>query len=71
MLYLFVFLGGVVVGWFISGLAFVKTAVFGKFSLEPYDEDDTGFYNFKIEVEHKENLLYRDYIILKKDNSQK
>lgn len=53
------------------GLPFVKTGVFGRFKLEPYDDDDTGFYTISIEIEHKELLLHKSYVILKKEESQK
>ena len=71
MIYLFVFIGGIFIGCLLVGLPFVKTGVFGKFKLEPYDDDDTGFYTISIEIEHKELLLYKSYVILKKDESQK
>ena len=71
MIYLFVFIGGIFIGCLLVGLPFVKTGVFGKFKLEPYDDDDTGFYTISIEIEHKEFLLHKSYVILKKDESQK
>lgn len=52
MIYLFVFIGGIFIGCLLVGLPFVKTGVFGKFKLEPYDDDDTGFYTISIEIEH-------------------
>ena len=71
MIYLFVFIGGMFIGCLLVGLPFVKTGVFGKFKLEPYDDDDTGFYTISIEIEHKERLLHKSYVILKKEESQK
>lgn len=71
MIYLFVFIGGMFIGCLLVGLPFVKTGVFGRFKLEPYDDDDTGFYTISIEIEHKELLLHKSYVILKKEESQK
>lgn len=71
MIYLFVFVGGIFIGCLLVGFPFVKTGVFGKFKLEPYDDDDTGFYTISIEIENKELLLHKSYVILKKDESQK
>lgn len=71
MIYLFVFVGGIFIGCLLVVFPFVKTGVFGKFKLEPYDDDDTGFYTISIEIENKELLLHKSYVILKKDESQK
>ena len=45
-----------------------KTAI-GYFKLEPYDEDDTGFYkiNIRIPGESNERLLHANKIILNKE----
>ena len=67
--------------FFLLGMAFgiiltiifrrFKTAI-GYFKLEPYDEDDTGFYkiNIRIPGESNERLLHANKIILHKEKSQ-
>ena len=66
-----VFLGGVVLGTVVT-LVFqhFRTAL-GYFKVEPYDEDDTGYYKVNICIVDKTNLLYTDRIILRKEKSQK
>lgn len=66
-----VFLGGVVLGTIIT-LVFqhFRTAL-GYFKVEPYDEDDTGYYKVNIRIVDKTNLLHTDKIILHKEKSQK
>ena len=71
MIYLFIFIGGIFIGCLLVGLPFVKTGVFGRFKLEPYDDDDTGFYTISIEIEHKELLLHKSYVINQTEESQK
>ena len=70
MIYL-VFLGGIVLGIVVI-LVFqhFRTAL-GYFKVEPYDEDDTGYYKVNIRIVDKTNLLHTDKIILHKEKSQK
>ena len=70
MIYL-VFLGGVVVGLITARSVIRRVSGFGYFKLEPYDEDDTGFYRINVSIAPGLNLLKKDYIILRKDHSQK
>lgn len=70
MFYL-VFLGGVFTGLGLVSIFFGLKSGFGDFKLEPYDEDDTGFYRINIKLHSNQNLLKKKYIILEKDNSQK
>lgn len=69
MLYLFVFLGGVVIGIIISKIGVRRSSAYGHFKIEPYDEDNTGFYKINMEVTPNQDLLKKDYIILEKINS--
>lgn len=72
MIYLvLVFLGGVFTGLGLASLFFSLKSGHGYFKLEPYDEDDTGFYRINIRLYSNQNLLKKKYIILEKDNSQK
>lgn len=66
-----IFLGGAALGT-IFALIFqhFRTAL-GYFKLEPYDEDDTGFYKINIRIPDRTNLLHTDRIILRKEKSQK
>ena len=70
MIYL-VFLGGVIVGVIAERLITRKTAALGYFRIDPYDDDNTGFYKISMHVTPGQNLLKKDYIVLEKDNSQK
>ena len=40
MLYLFVFLGGVVIGIIVSKIGVQRSSAYGNFKIEPYDEDN-------------------------------
>ena len=70
MIYL-AFLGGVIAGLIITRLIFRRISGFGYFYLEPYDDDNTGFYKINMAIKPNQNLLKKDYIILEKDHSQK
>ena len=66
-----VFLGGVVLGVaFTLIFQHFRTAP-GYFKVEPYDEDNTGYYKVNIRIVDKTNLLHTDKIILHKEKSQK
>ena len=69
MLYLFVFLGGVVIGIIVSKIGVQRSSAYGNFKIEPYDEDNTGFYKINMEVTPNQDLLKKDFIILEKINS--
>lgn len=69
MLYLFVFLGGVVIGIIVSKIGVLRLSAYGHFKLEPYDEDNTGFYKINMKVTPNQDLLKKDFIILEKIDS--
>mgnify|MGYP000192425532 CR=1 FL=1 len=69
MLYLFVFLGGVVIGIIVSKIGVRRSSAYGYFTLEPYDEDNTGFYKINMKVTPNQDLLKKDFIILEKIDS--
>ena len=69
MLYLFVFLGGVVIGIIVSKIGVRRSSAYGHFTLEPYDEDNTGFYKINMKVTPNQDLLKKDFIILEKIES--
>lgn len=66
-----IFLGGVVLGTIITLIFQHFRTAMGYFKLEPYDEDDTGFYKINIRIPDRTNLLHTDKIILRKEKSQK
>lgn len=65
-----VFLGGVFTGLGLVSLFFSLKSGHGYFKLEPYDDENTGFYKINIKLYSNQNLLEKKYIILEKDNSQ-
>ena len=65
------YLGGVVVGVIVTLIFQYLRTAHGYFKLEPYDEDDTGFYKVNIRIPSEANLLHTDKIILHKEESQK
>ena len=69
MIYL-VFLGGIVLGTIITRIFIDFRTAHGYFKLEPYDDDDTGFYKINIRIPGETDLLHNDRIILTKDHSQ-
>lgn len=70
MIYL-VFLGGVVLGIILNRIYVEVRTARGHFYIEPYDEDDTGFYRINISVTPNQDLINKNYIFLQKDTSQK
>ena len=66
-----VFLGGVVLGIVVTLVFQHFRTTLGYFKVEPYDEDDTGYYKVNIRIVDKTNLLHTDRIILRKEKSQK
>lgn len=71
MLYLIVFAGGVAVGAIITEILVYHNTTHGYFKLEPYDDDNTGFYKVNIRIPSNVDLLKKDRIILNKEYSQK
>lgn len=66
-----VFLGGVVLGVILNRILIDFRTARGHFYIEPYDEDDTGFYRINISVTPNQDLINKNYIFLQKDTSQK
>lgn len=66
-----IFLGGVALGTIFTFIFQHFRTAMGYFKLEPYDEDDTGFYKINIRIPGRTNLLHTDRIILRKEKSQK
>ncbi len=64
---------GVAIGWMLADLFFNRKTTSGYFTIEPYDEDDTGFYcvNMRIPPENQDNLLDKKRIVLYREHSQK
>ena len=59
MMTLLIFTIGIVLGWVLSSLYSIKHTSNGYFTIEPYDEEETGFYrvNMRIPIE-AENYDY-------------
>lgn len=72
LLFLFLLVGGVI-GWYAAKLSVKKRTSTGYFTVEPYDEDDTGFYrvNMRIPPENQFDLLKQERLILYREHSQK
>lgn len=70
MLYL-VFLGGVALGAIVTEILVYHRTAHGYFKIEPYDDDDTGFYKVNIRIPGEIDLLKKDRVILNKEYSQK
>ena len=70
MIYL-VFLGGVILGCIFTQIWIRRDTGYGKFTIEPFDDEDTGFYKVNVALKSGENLLNKSKIILHKDSSQK
>lgn len=68
---LILFILGLIIGFIVSRVCVSHLSAFGSFRLEPYDNEDIGFYKVNMMIVPNQNLLKKDYIILKKDNSQK
>ncbi len=70
MIYL-ALLGGVILGsaimYFVDRL---KTG-YGYFKIEPYDDDDDGFYTINVCITPDPKLMDAEQIILRRDHSQK
>ena len=66
---LLIFTIGIVLGWVLSSLYSSN----GYFTIEPYDEEETGFYrvNMRIPIEEQTDLIHKKRLILYREYSQK
>ena len=73
MLTLLIFTIGIVLGWVSSSLYSIKHTSNGYFTIEPYDEEETGFYrvNMRIPIEEQTDLIHKERLILYREYSQK
>ena len=73
MMTLFIFSIGIVLGWVLSSLYSIKPTCNGYFTIEPYDEEETGFYrvNMRIPIEEQTDLIHKERLILYREYSQK
>lgn len=73
MLTLLIFIIGIVLGWVLSLLYSIKHTSNGYFTIEPYDEEETGFYrvNMRIPIEEQTDLIHKERLILYREYSQK
>lgn len=73
MLTLLIFIIGITLGWVLSSLYSNRYTSNGYFSIEPYDEDDTGFYcvNMRIPPEEQTDLMHKKRLVLHREYSQK
>lgn len=66
-MFLVVFIFGLLIGILIGDAISKKGTAEGRFYLKPYDEDDTGFYNIYVDIIPNQDLLHKNYILLKKE----
>ena len=66
-MFLVVFVLGLLIGILIGDAIRKKGTAMGRFYLKPYDEDDTGFYNVYVDIIPNQDLLDKNYILLKKE----
>lgn len=73
MLTLLIFIIGITLGLVLSTLHSNRYTGNGYFSIEPYDEDDTGFYcvNMRIPPEEQAELMNKERLVLHREHSQK
>lgn len=73
MMALLIFTIGIVLGWVLSSLYSIKHTSNGYFTIEPYDEEETGFYrvNMRIPIEEQTDLIHKERLILYRECSQK
>lgn len=73
MMTLLFFTIGIVLGWVLSSLYSIKHTGNGYFTIEPYDEEETGFYrvNMRIPIEEQTDLMHKERLILYREYSQK
>lgn len=67
-MFLVVFVLGLLIGILIGDAIRKKGTAIGRFYLKPYDEDDTGFYNVFVDIIPNQDLLHKNYILLKKED---
>lgn len=67
-MFLVVFVLGLLIGILIGDAIRKKGTAVGRFYLKPYDEDDTGFYNIFVDIIPNQDLLHKNYILLKKED---
>lgn len=60
-------LGGILLGILIDQTK-MHNAAKGYFRLEPYDDDNTGYYKINMIIPPDQDLLHKDIIILRKDS---
>lgn len=66
-MFLVVFILGLLIGILIDDAIRKKGTAVGRFYLKPYDEDNTGFYNVFVDIIPNQDLLHKNYILLKKE----
>ena len=68
-----IFLLGLMAGYAIAKLFTEKKTSTGYFTIEPYDEEETGFYrvNMRIPIEEQTDLMHKERLILYREYSQK
>lgn len=66
-MFLVVFVLGLLIGILIGDAIRKKGTAVGRFYLKPYDEDNTGFYNVFVDIIPNQDLLHKNYILLKKE----
>lgn len=66
-MFLVVFVLGLLIGILVGDAIRKKGTAVGRFYLKPYDEDDTGFYNVYVDIIPNQDLLHKNYILLKKE----
>ena len=66
-MFLVIFVLGLLIGILIGDAIRKKGTAMGRFYLKPYDEDDTGFYNIFVDIIPNQDLLHKNYILLKKE----
>lgn len=66
-MFLVIFVLGLLIGILIGDAIRKKGTAMGRFYLKPYDEDDTGFYNIYVDIIPNQDLLDKNYILLKKE----
>ena len=73
MMTLLIFIIGIVLGWVLSSLYSIKHTSNGYFTIEPYDEEETGFYrvNMRIPIGEQTDLIHKERLILYREHSHK
>ena len=66
-IFLVIFVLGLLIGILIGDAIRKKGTAIGRFYLKPYDEVDTGFYNIFVDIIPNQDLLHKNYILLKKE----